>query len=151
MFTFNRDEGFAGALGEDLGTSDWLPITQSRIDAFAEATEDRLWIHTDPARAAAGPFGTTIAHGFLILSLVAPVITQVIEVQGFSTMLNYGLERVRFPRATLLGCSVRGQVTLASVADVTGGVRVTYRVSMEADDGEPKPVCVAELVTAYLV
>jgi acyl dehydratase len=151
MRTFTREEGFAKAVGQDLGTSGWLPITQSRIDAFAEATEDRLWIHTDPARAAAGPFGTTIAHGFLVLGLVAPVITQVIEVRGFSTILNYGLDRVRFPRATPTGCNVRGQVTLVSVAEVTGSMRVTYRVSMQADVGDPKPVCVADLVTAYLV
>lgn len=151
MRTFTGIEGFAGAIGEDVGTSAWLPVTQSRIDAFADATEDRLWIHTDPALAASGPFGSTIAHGFLVLSLVAPVITQVVEVEGFRTMLNYGLDRVRFPRPARAGCSVRGHVAVAAVAEVTGGVRVTYRITMEADDGDPKPVCVAELVTAYLL
>lgn len=151
MRTFRNTEEVTAAIGEDLGTSDWIPITQARIDEFANATEDRLWIHTDPVRAAQGPFGSTIAHGFLVVSLVAPVISQVVAAEGFSTMLNYGLDRVRFPRPLRVGRKVRGQVTLQAVDEIPGGIRATYRVQMQTDEDETKPVCVADLLTAYLV
>ena len=138
------------AVGTELGTSDWIPIDQERVDRFAEATGDHQWIHTDPERAAAGPFGTTIAHGFLTLSLLPVIAGSVVRVDGVRMGVNYGTDRVRFPAAVPVGSRVRGRVELVGVTDVPGGVQVVTRVTVERDGGD-KPVCVAESVSRLYV
>ncbi len=138
------------AVGTELGTSDWIPIDQDRVDRFAEATGDHQWIHTDPERAAAGPFGTTIAHGFLTLSLLPVIAGSVLQVDGVRMGVNYGTDKVRFPAAVPVGSRVRGRVELVGVTDVPGGVQVVTRVTVERDGGD-KPVCVAESVSRLYV
>lgn len=148
MHAFDSVVAFAAAEGQELGTSDWLLVDQNRIDQFAEATEDRQWIHTDPERAAAGPFGATIAHGYLTLSLLVPLMKQTFSVQGHSMAINYGLNKVRFPAPTPSGSRLRVTTVLASAAEVKGGVQAVYHVTVTCDAAE-KPVCVAESVTRY--
>jgi acyl dehydratase len=130
-------------VGEEL-MSPWLEITQPRIDEFARATDDAQWIHTDPERAAAGPFGTTIAHGFLTLSLCVPLLHELLPPSG-AMGLNYGVERVRFPAAVPSGSKVRGRFRVASVEDTPAGERATIEATVECE-GVEKPVCVAELL-----
>jgi acyl dehydratase len=135
-----------------IGVSDWLEVSQARIDQFAEASGDHQWIHTDPERAASGPFGTTIAHGFLTLSLIAALTEDIMTVEGATMAVNYGLNKVRFPAPTPSGSRVRATVKLLSVDDVAGGVQLTSQVTVErageSGDAVPgqKPVCVAETV-----
>ena len=131
-------------VGIELGPTSWLEISQERIDAFATATDDPQWIHTDPERAAEGPFGTTIAHGFLTLSLCVPMLYEVLPRSG-GMVVNYGVNRVRFPAAVPSGGRVRGRFRVLSIEDGSGGERATIAASVECDDVE-KPVCVAELV-----
>lgn len=138
-----------GAVGTVLGPSEWHEITQRQIDLFAEATGDHQWIHVNPERAAAGPFGTTIAHGYLTLSLVAYLLPQVIAVAGVSMGINYGANRVRFPAPVPVGSSVRARGVIQSVKDVPGGVQVTTLVTIEID-GNAKPACVVESISRYL-
>jgi len=134
-----------GAVGQPLGTSEWHVVDQARIDAFADATGDHQWIHVDPDRAASGPFGTTIAHGFLTLSL-APLLTgEIYRVRGVRMGVNYGLNRVRFPAPVPSGSRVRGSGELAEVTGVAGGVQLVVRLTVEAE-GVAKPVCVADSV-----
>ena len=145
----------AGALkayvGKEIGVSDWLTVTQERIQQFAEATEDRQWIHTDPARAAReSPYGATIAHGFLTLSLVSAIARQVLEIGGMRLAVNYGLNRVRFPSAVRAGSRIRGRVQLMGVKDVEGGGEATFVCVVEAEGGE-KPCCIAEWIVRYYV
>jgi acyl dehydratase len=147
---FEGIEALKGAVGHDLGPSDWLEITQDRINLFADATGDRQWIHVDPERAAAGPFGTTIAHGFLTLSLVANLMPQVIRVQGISMGVNYGTNKVRFPSPVPVGSRIRARGHVQSVEDVPGGVQVVNTVTIEIE-GKDKPACVVETVSRYLV
>jgi acyl dehydratase len=147
---FEGIEALKGAVGQDLGPSDWLEITQDRINLFADATGDRQWIHVDPARAAAGPFGTTIGHGFLTLSLVANLMPQVIRVQGISMGVNYGTNKVRFPTPVPVGSRIRARGHVQSVEDVPGGVQVVNTVTIEIE-GKDKPACVVETVSRYLV
>jgi acyl dehydratase len=138
------------AVGTVIGVSDWLEVSQARIDQFAEASGDHQWIHTDPERAKTGPFGTTIAHGFLTLSLIAALTEDIMTVDGVTMAVNYGLNKVRFPAPTPAGSRVRAAVKLLSVDDVPGGVQLTSQVTVEreGDDARPdeKPVCVAETV-----
>jgi acyl dehydratase len=136
------------AVGEPLGHSDWLEVDQRRIDLFAEATGDHQWIHVDPERAADGPFGTTIAHGYLTLSLVPSLVPQVLRVEGVKMGVNYGSGKVRFPAPVPVGSRLRASVTLQDVAEVGGGVQVTALVTVEREGGE-KPVCVAEALFRY--
>jgi len=131
-------------VGVELGPTSWLEVTQARIDAFANATDDPQWIHTDPVRAAAGPFGSTIAHGFLTLSLCVPMLYEVLPASG-ATVLNYGVNRVRFPAPVPAGSRIRGRFSIVSVEDAAGGRRAVIEASVECD-GVEKPVCVAELV-----
>lgn len=139
----------AAAEGSDLGYSRWITIDQSRIDAFAGVTEDHQWIHVDPARAATGPFGTTIAHGYLTLSLIAGVLDEVLVIGGAGMTINYGADRVRFPSPVPTGSRVRGRAEIGHVSEVTGGYQLTVRVTMEIY-GAAKPACVADiLVRAY--
>ena len=135
--------------GKDLGRSDWLEITQERIDKFADATDDHQWIHVDAERAAQGPFGTTIAHGFLTLSLVIPLMNRVFQVRGVSMGINYGLNRVRFPAPVPVGSRIALAARVASVEDVGGGaIQGTIDLTVEIEGGV-KPACVAQGVYRY--
>lgn len=139
-------EGLRSLVGQELGVSDWLTITQERITRFAETTEDRQWIHIDVERARReSPYKTTIAHGFLTLSLLSHLTKQAIEVRGVRMGVNYGLNRVRFPAAVPAGARIRARVRIDSVKDVEGGCEVVYGVSVECE-GVEKPCCVAEWV-----
>jgi acyl dehydratase len=131
-------------VGAEYGPTGWLEITQERIDAFAGATDDHQSIHVDPELAAAGPFGTTVAHGFLTLSLVVRLWNEVAPVHDGVT-LNYGLNRVRFPAPVPVGSRVRGRFRVESVEDVAGGTQATIAATIERE-GSEKPVCVAELL-----
>jgi acyl dehydratase len=132
--------------GRDLGSSGWLEITQERVDTFADATNDHQWIHVDPERAATGPFGGTIAHGYLTLSLLIPLFNEVLDIQGVSMSINYGLEKVRFPTPVPVGGKVRLAVKVASVLDVSGdGVQMVVDFVVELE-GSAKPACVAQAV-----
>ena len=130
-------------LGEELGVSDWIDVTQELVDDFARVTGDDQWIHVDVERARQTPFGGTIAHGYLTLSLGPMLTNRVVDVQGFSHGINYGVGRVRFPSPMPVGGRVRLRVTLASIEDVPGGVQVTMTQTFEREGGD-KPVCVAE-------
>ncbi|HWE51271.1 MAG TPA: MaoC family dehydratase [Bryobacteraceae bacterium] len=135
--------------GREIGVSDWFAVTQERINTFADATGDHQWIHVDPERARReSPYKTTIAHGFLTLSLISHFIKEVLEMRGLRMAINYGLNRVRFPSAVLADSKVRARVTLQSVRDVTDGVEVTYQVTIESE-GSDKPNCVAEWIARY--
>jgi acyl dehydratase len=131
-------------LGVELGPTSWIEVTQERIDAFAEATGDPQWIHVDAARAAEGPFGTTIAHGYLTLSLTVPMLDEVLPEDGLMSV-NYGMNRVRFPAPVPSGSRVRGRFRVIEVEDVPSGERGTMEATVECDRAV-KPVCVAELV-----
>jgi acyl dehydratase len=135
-------------LGEELGPTGWIEVSQQRIEAFAGATEDRQWIHIDPERAAVGPFGATIAHGFLTLSLCVPMLYEVMPPTR-RTAINYGVNRVRFPAPVLSGSRIRGRFRVESVDEVPGGEQAVLVATVEREGGE-KPVCVAELVVRLL-
>ncbi len=141
-------EAFRGLVGQHLGYSEWVGVDQERIDRFADATGDHQWIHVDRERAKAGPFGTTIAHGYLTLSLVPMLLSQIVRVQGVAFGVNYGCNRVRFPAPVPAGSDVRLGATLASVEDVAGGVQVAIDVTVEVRDA-PKPSCAAQVVFRY--
>jgi acyl dehydratase len=145
--TLKRDE-LRAHVGQRLGASAWHQVTQEQVRLFADATGDHQWIHLDAERAAAGPFGGTIAHGFLTLSLAPQLVAEVLEVADAAITINYGLNRVRFPAPLPVGSRVRADVTCAAVDDVPGGQQVTYVVTFEREGGE-KPVCVAELLLRY--
>ena len=134
--------------GKELGSSDWVHIDQDRIDRFADATGDHQWIHTDAQRAAEGPFGTTIAHGFLTLSLVIPMWTEILDVVEATTKVNYGLNKVRFPSPVRVGAKIRAAGTVASVTEVRGGVEVVVDLTVEID-GQTRPACVAQAVYRF--
>lgn len=134
------------AAGEYLGASDWLTVDQQLVNAFADVTDDQQWIHVDPQRAAAGPFGTTIAHGFLTLSLFPRLVRQVYRVEGTTMGVNYGLNKVRFPAPVPVGSRVRADVSVLDVSDVPGGLQLVVRATLEIE-GSAKPGCVAEWVT----
>jgi acyl dehydratase len=135
--------------GEHLGTSDWHEVTQDQVDLFAEATGDHQWIHVDPERAKAGPFGGTIAHGYLTLSLGPSLFGEVWKVEGMRMGLNYGLNKLRFPSPVPVGSKLRMDATLAKVEEVGGGgVQCTLAVTFEVE-GQEKPACVAEILFRY--
>jgi acyl dehydratase len=136
-------------VGHEIGLSDWLEITQERIAQFAEATEDRQWIHVDPARAATeAPFKTTIAHGFLTLSLVSVLLRSTVTITGVRMAINYGSNRVRFVAPVAAGSRVRGRFVLAALGETQGGVQATWSITVERE-GEQKPACVAEWLVRY--
>ncbi|HSL63277.1 MAG TPA: MaoC family dehydratase [Gaiellaceae bacterium] len=135
--------------GVELGPSGWREITQARIDAFAAATDDPQWIHVDPARAASGPFGTTIAHGYLTLSLLVPIAYELLPVEDAALALNYGLDRVRFPAPVPSGSRIRARFSVEAVREVAGGVQVTLAATVEREGAE-KPVCVATVVFRFV-
>ncbi|MET7927159.1 MaoC family dehydratase [Streptomyces sp. NPDC005349] len=136
------------AVGEQLGYSDWVEIEQKRIDQFADATGDHQWIHVDPERAKDGPFGTTIAHGYLTLSLLPLFGPQLIKVDGMKMGVNYGTNKVRFPAPVPVDSRLRATAKITGVDDVPGGVQVSVAFTVERDGGD-KPVCVAESVSRY--
>ncbi|MFC8805205.1 MaoC family dehydratase [Streptomyces anthocyanicus] len=136
------------AVGEQLGYTDWQEVDQKRIDLFAEATGDHQWIHVDPERAAAGPFGGTIAHGYLTLSLLPLFGPQLIRVDGVKMGVNYGTNKVRFPSPVPVGSRLRATAVITGVEDVKGGIQVSVAFTVEREGGD-KPVCVAESVSRY--
>ena len=136
-------------IGQEIAVSDWLHVTQSRIDQFAEATGDSQWIHVDPARAATeSPFKTTIAHGFLTLSLLSPLIRESMRFSGLRMAINYGLNRVRFVSPVPAGARIRARITPAAVEDIAGGFQVTWQVTIERENGT-KPACAADWIVRY--
>ena len=146
MRVFGSPAELPGAVGEVIGPGPWQKIEQSRVDAFAEATGDHQWIHTDPVRAAAGPFGGTIAHGYLTLSLLPALMRDVYQVEGVRMGVNYGLNKVRFPAPVRTGNSVRATAEILQVDAVPGGLQLVVRATIETDGGD-KPCCVAETVS----
>jgi len=137
-------------VGQSIGVSDWLTIEQSRIDQFAEATGDLQWIHVDPQRAAAGPFGATVAHGFLTLSMMAVMFDSAFAIDDVRMGVNYGLNRVRFPAPVRAGSRLRGHFKLQRYEPIDGGAQLTVEVTMELE-GSDKPACVAESVSRRFV
>ena len=146
--TANGIDDLKTYVGKHLGYSDYIEITQEQVQLFADATGDQQWIHTDPERAKAGPFGGPIAHGYLTLSLAPALLPQIILVGGISMGVNYGCGKVRFPSPVPVGSKVRAGAELVSVEDVTGGAQVTMSVTFECE-GAPKPSCVAEVIYRY--
>ena len=137
-----------GAVGKRLGPTDWLRLEQSRIDQFADATDDHQWIHVDVERAKQGPFGGTIAHGYLTLALVNKFLPELIEVQGAAMGVNYGCGKVRFPAPALAGSRIRGLGEILEVAPVQGGRQMIVRVTVEME-GQERPACVAETISRF--
>jgi acyl dehydratase len=146
---FRSAQELAAAVGKSLGASDWLAVEQQRIDRFADATDDHQWIHVDVARASAGPFASTIAHGYLTLSLVNALLPQLISVPTAPVAINQGCHKVRFPAPVPAGSRVRALGELAAVHAIDGGVDVVVRVTIEIE-GHAKPACVAETVRRFL-
>jgi acyl dehydratase len=144
----NGIEELKGLVGQDLGTSEWFEVDQHRIETFADATDDHQWIHVDLEKAKAGPFGGPIAHGYLTLALVTPLLAQVLQVDGVSMGVNYGLNKVRFPAPVLAGAKVRLTATLAELEEIAGGVQGVVDVVIETEGGT-KPVCVAQQVLRF--
>jgi acyl dehydratase len=133
-------------VGQDLGTGSWRVVSQSRIDAFADATDDHQWLHTDPERAAAGPFGTTIAHGYLVLSLLPALAADAYRIDGPTARINYGLDSVRFPAPLPEGGRIRVHSSLVELKETPGGARVVIHNVVELE-GSAKPACVADTVS----
>lgn len=146
---FQNPAELANAAGKQLGKSDWLEITQDRIDRFAEATLDHQWIHVDPVRAAQGPFKKTIAHGYLTQSLVSHFLPQIVEVRGISMGINYGADRLRFPAPVPVGSRVRGSAELIEVEkQKDGSFQAKIRVTVEIE-GSERPGCVVDTISRY--
>ena len=141
---------FSDLIGKELGPTDWFEVDQERIDLFARATDDPQWIHTDPEKAAAGPFGTTIAHGFLTLALVVPMFAEALPpLDGYGMTLNYGLNRVRFTSPVPSGARIRGRFRIEDVEDVAFGKQARVAATIELE-GQEKPACVAEALFRFL-
>jgi acyl dehydratase len=149
MRVFSTFEEIEAAAGEEIGTTDWVEITQERVDQFADATGDHQWIHVDVERAENGPFGGTIAHGYLTLSLVPWLGSQVFELDTPGAKLNYGVNKVRFPHPVRVGSKVRAKVAVGEVTDIPAGKQLTLKYVIEID-GQDKPACVAETVVLLL-
>jgi acyl dehydratase len=147
--TFTSLDDVAASVGEELGSSEWLTIDQERVDRFAEATGDHQWIHVDVEKAKAGPFGGTIAHGYLTLSLVPMLGAQVFALETPGAKLNYGVNKVRFPAPVPVGSRIRAHAKVAGVADLPAGKQLTLGWTIEIED-HPKPGCVAETVVLLL-
>jgi len=137
------------AVGQTLGESAWLEVTQERVNLFADATDDHQWIHVDPARAKQGPFGAPIAHGYLTLSLVSRFLPEIVVVKGIAMGVNYGVDKVRFPSPVRVGSRIRGRGELVEAeAQKDGSVQAKIRVTVEVE-GQPKPACVAETLSRF--
>lgn len=139
----------AGHAGQEVGRSGWHRITQQQVQAFADATHDHQWIHLDEQRAAAGPFGGTIAHGYLTLSLTPALLEEAVQLDGVAATVNYGIDRLRFPAPVRVGSQVRAVVELARAEEIAGGVQAVWRLTFEIEGGA-KPACVAEIVFRYV-
>ena len=149
MRTFSDLAELEAAVGEELGTTDWMEITQERVNLFAEATDDHQWIHVDEERAKDGPFGGTIAHGYLTLSLLAHFNQELVRIETSGARLNYGLNKVRFPNPVKVGARIRCIATLTSLTDLPAGKQMVTNYVIEIE-GETKPACVAEMVVLLL-
>jgi acyl dehydratase len=145
---FTHPKELLSAVGETLGPSEWVAVEQERINQFADATDDHQWIHVDPGRAAGGPFGACIAHGFLTLSLVNKFLPQLIEVQATTMGVNYGCDKVRFPNTVKVNQRIRGVGEVLGVEEKPGAVQATVRVSVEIED-EERPACVADTISRF--
>ena len=147
---FATVDDLPAAVGQHLGWSDWMEITQERVNQFADATGDHQWIHIDPERAAAeSPYGATIAHGYLTLSLTNMFLPSLITVEQISMGINYGVNKVRFPAPVPVGSRVRVGAELSSADEINGGVQAVITITVEAE-GSPKPACVVESLTRYM-
>ncbi len=147
--TYKTPAELIGQEGTILGPTDWMAMTQDRIDGFADATDDHQWIHVDQDKAKDGPFGTTIAHGYLTLALVNKFLPQMLTVAEFSMGVNYGVEKVRFPNAVKQGARLRGSGEIVKVEEVkNGGVQSTVRITVEIE-GEDRPACIADTISRY--
>tara|TARA_R110000823_G_scaffold210224_3_gene340434 strand:+ start:42250 stop:42708 length:459 start_codon:yes stop_codon:yes gene_type:complete len=146
--TFENPAALMDAVGRDLGHSSWLQIEQERINQFADATGDHQWIHVDPERAAEGPYGATIAHGYLTLSLANLFLPEILEVRNTSMGVNYGCEKVRFPAAVPVGSRIRGHGELISAEEVKGGVQIVVRMTIEIE-GSDRPACVIDTISRF--
>ncbi len=149
MRVFTTFDELTDAVGEELGSTDWLEITQERVDAFADATGDHQWIHVDVEKAKDGPFGGTIAHGHLTLSLIPQFTPELFRLDTPGAKLNYGVNKVRFPNPVKVGSKIRATAQIADVSDVPAGKQMVTRYTVEID-GESKPACVAETVVLLL-
>ncbi|WP_424215634.1 MaoC family dehydratase [Streptomyces sp. BI20] len=145
---FTSAEELRAGIGDTLGPGEWLEVDQKRIDLFADATGDHQWIHVDPERAATGPFGSTIAHGYLTLALLPSLVPRIMRVEGMRMGVNYGVDKVRFPAPVPVGSRVRAVAEITEVTEVGGGVQVAATVTVEREGGE-KPVCVARTLSRY--
>lgn len=148
--TINGIDELKAHVGQHLGYSDWITVTQERVNQFADATGDHQWIHVDVERAKQGPFGGPIAHGYLTLSLLPSMLPTAVQVSGFKMAVNYGLNKLRFPSPVPVGSRLRVGALLKSVEDVPGGVQLTYECTFEVE-GASKPACVAEVLFRYFV
>ena len=137
-----------GAEGTVLDPSGWMEMTQERVNLFADATDDHQWIHIDPEQAAEGPFGATIAHGFLTLALAAKFLPELIDVQNIAMGVNYGCDKVRFPSAVKIGSRIRSIGKIMKVEEIKGAYQVTYRITIEIE-GQARPACVADKIARY--
>ena len=146
--TFSSPNALLDAVGSKLGTSDWTTITQEQINQFADATGDHQWIHVDVERAKDGPFGAPIAHGYLTMSLVSMFLPQILEVQGMSHGVNYGVDKVRFPAPVPVGSRLRGHGELMAATEVAGGVQAITRVTIELE-GSEKPAAIIDTISRY--
>lgn len=149
MKVYNGVDEFAEAQGDVLGTTDWVVIDQARIDRFAEATGDHQWIHVEPAKAATGPFGTTIAHGLLTLSLLPVLVHELYRVDGVTMAVNYGFDKVRFASPVPVGSRVRASATVGLVTKVASGVQGQIDVTIEVE-GAAKPACIAASIVRFV-
>ncbi|MFE7742259.1 MaoC family dehydratase [Nocardia sp. NPDC057455] len=150
MRVFANFDELTAAVGEVVGITDWHTITQQQIDRFAEATGDHQWIHTDPQRAASGPFGATIAHGYLTLSLIPYFSQRLFSMEGARMGVNYGTQRVRFPAPVPVGSRLRDRAELLDVSELPDGARLTMRHTIQIE-GAPKPACVAEILALVVL
>jgi acyl dehydratase len=146
MRVFEGIAEFEGAVGEHLGVSEWHTVTQEQIDLFADATGDHQWIHVDPQKAAKGPFGSTVAHGYLTVSLIPRLATEIFDVRGLRMAVDYGSNKVRFPAPVPADSRIRASADLVAVTRGASGAQATVRVTVECD-GSDKPACVAEVVS----
>ena len=149
MRTFASLDEFVAAKGEDLGESSWHEITQEQVNAFAAATGDHQWIHVDIERAASGPFGGTIAHGYLTVSLLPIFMTEIFQVQNLTMGINYGLDRVRFPAPVLVGSKIRASATLTDINQTHLGSLAHIRIKVEVE-GQPKAACIADTLSLFV-
>ncbi len=148
LFTVDNLSDLLGSVGQELGPSDWMLVDQGRINRFAEATGDHQWIHVDEEKAAQGPFGSTIAHGYLTLSLANFFLPQLLHVKNISMGVNYGCNKVRFPAPLPVDSRIRGSGEIISAEEVKGGVQVVVRVSIEIEEGT-RPACVVDTVSRF--